>query len=114
MSVWRQRLVFLLLVAYAGTGPLLDLIHGDTFALPPGSVTTVDTHGCKEKEKHVPLDRIHQCAVCAQSAQRFAVPVTPAAACSPVLHCMGTVVHPNDRTTGPLFSPAHPRGPPAA
>jgi hypothetical protein len=114
MRVVRQWPVLILLAAYVATGPLVDLIHRDASSSRIAPIAGVDAHGCGEKEKHIPIDGIHQCAVCAESNQRLAVPVSPPVTGSPTLLCTGRVVHTIHRTTGPLLAPLHPRGPPAA
>ena len=114
MSVWRHRLVFLLIAAYAGTGPLLDLLHRDVFAFTTGASASVATHGCAGEEKHLPLDRVHGCALCVQSGQRSAVPATAGAPRPPLPCAAENVVSLLRRTSAPLLLPADPRGPPAA
>lgn len=114
MRVRRRWFVLVLLAAYAATGPLVDLIHRDAPSLRFTPIACLDTHGCGQKEKHIPLDGIHQCAVCAQSSQRFAVPDSPPVTGSPALLCTGPVVRTTRPPTGPILAPAHLRGPPAA
>jgi hypothetical protein len=114
MNMWRHRLVFLLIAAYAGTGPLLDLLHRDALACLAGGPASVATHGCAGTERHLPLDRIHGCSLCAQSGQRCAVPATPDVP-RPPHPCAGeSVVPPLHGISAPLLLPADPRGPPAA
>jgi hypothetical protein len=114
MSLWRQRLAFLLILAYAGTGPLVELIHRDVSAVSAGTAAAIATHGCGAKEKHVPLEGIHACVLCVQSAQRSAVTASSDSTPAPLPASPGPVVLATDRTVGPNFVSVPPRGPPAA
>jgi hypothetical protein len=110
------RTISALLVAasFLWTAVLTELAHQD---LPEGvslSCPVLMQHACGSHERHIPLDDLQQCNVCAQGSQRHSTPPVPllperystvSPAASPIL---------TDRLVSIAYLFSGKRGPPAS
>jgi len=76
----RRITTLMVVAAFSLTGPLQELEHRHVNSGNPLSGAALTSHACGAKERHIPLDRIHQCAACAQKTQRVSTPFTSAVA----------------------------------
>lgn len=72
----RQKIAILLILAYVTSGILIAVSHHDGTELSSRSTASVSTHGCGSNERHIPIDKRHECLACMQSAMRTATPAT--------------------------------------
>lgn len=72
MHLWSRHSGVILLVYLLG-GALIELTHHEAAMPSLDERPVVATHGCGEKERHLPLDQARPCLACSPLAQRLAV-----------------------------------------
>jgi len=114
MRGWRRTTACALLGLYAAIGVLADSLHHDPVALRvlPGPLLT--THGCSEREIHIPLDMVRTCALCSQSSLRVSLPLPDQSAVPLRRVLIAALPGGSDEFQFTLRTRIEPRGPPAA
>ena len=94
------------------TSPLIEIAHQDAILGGSGSGAAFTQHMCGDRERHIPLDQLHGCTVCAQQTQRIStLPSPPLSITSSVIFFAGLPDQLGDPTCASyLFSGK--RGPP--
>lgn len=114
MRQWRHTAARLILAANVATGLLGEALHHEALAVWLSANPSVSPHGCGEKERHVPLDRLHPCTLCTGYSQRVFTAVPPQAVAAPARILLGTFAPRSDDTLSADLPVHHTRGPPAA
>jgi len=79
MTAFAERLlVFVLISSYAVTGTAGFGVHEHPSAPSSGTLPALSTHGCGEREIHVPIEEIVRCPICLSGLSRSAI-LTPCA-----------------------------------
>ena len=75
MTAFAERLlVFVLISSYAVTGTAGFGVHEHPSAPSSGTLPALSTHGCGEREIHVPIEEIVRCPICLSGLSRSAIP----------------------------------------
>lgn len=68
----QRKISILVILSYVTAGFLIAVSHHDVTDLALHSSATVTNHSCGSNERHIPLDKRHECLACMQSAMRIA------------------------------------------
>jgi hypothetical protein len=75
MTAFAHRLLaFVLISSYALTGTAGFGMHEHSPRPSSGTLPELSTHGCGEREIHIPIEEIARCPICLSGLSRSAIP----------------------------------------
>jgi len=114
MTKWRHIAARVLLAANVAAGLLGEALHHEALAVRLSADPVVAPHRCGDRERHIPLDRLHPCTLCTGFSQRVSTAVSPQPVAAPVRILLGTFRADRVDLLSTHLHVHHTRGPPAA
>jgi hypothetical protein len=110
----RHAVMRVLLAVNLAAGLLGEMLHHEQIALRLSADTVVVPHGCGARERHIPLDNLHPCALCLSYSHRVFTFVSLDADAAPVRMLLCTFFPERIATLSHARPCPATRGPPAA